>query len=116
MSYNNYYNYNAIVIFFFSWLELDHAHCIQLNISAHETVRSIVEIETMSFPRIQSLVQVVSYNGEQKDVPLYEDASYVVHIGGGAAVTKDQDGLLKVTILPFVSNGKGHSFTMCFGI
>ena len=70
----------------------------------------------MSFPRIQSLVQVVSYNGNQKDISLYEDVSDVVHTEGRAVVTKDRDGVLKVTILPFgITNGKGHSFTMCFG-
>ena len=95
---------------FHSWLDQD---CIQLNVSAHKSLCSLIEIKTIVFNRITSLQEVVAVGRGYQTMPIYGSMSSAVAANGGAVVTKDRE-LFSLSIYPVGEKEEGHSFQTCF--
>ena len=90
-------------------------YCIQFNISAHSTRRSIIEIKTISYKRIATIQEVVTVEDGYQDIPLYGGLSRdVITKGGAVIIMNEEEGLLSVMIHPVGQNENGHSVNCCF--
>ena len=84
--------------------------------SAHLSLNSVIQIETMSFDNIAGLKECQTDSIGQymmQSVPLYQKLDTMAIANGGAVVTRDQT-LLTISIIPSGKSENGHWFTLCF--
>ena len=89
---------------------------MEFNITAHTSVRSIVEIEALTGGRKVS-VRERNEEGHYIDLPVVSRASLnysVANRGGVCSIYKQNGGLNTLTIFPRGTGEKGHSFLLSF--
>ena len=97
------------MIVHFRWPSFD---CLEVNISAHQSIQSLIEIETHSLSLSINSVQELKTDGTFYTMPQFLSHTEAVANEGGLVMRKDK-GLVSIVIHPIGSNKFGHSFVCC---
>ena len=93
-----------------------HKGQVEFNITAHASIRSVVEIEALTGGMLVSVAER-SLGGHYIDLPIVSRGSLdhlVAKTGGVCSVLQQNSGLCTVTIFPQGTSKKGHSFLLQF--